>query len=107
MTFFFLFAENAGPAFEEFLKCIGDKVKLKGFEKYRAQLDNKSKFYNNKFRKNLIQLFNTLTLYLFNKYFNMLYFSIVKFVWTKFIICRNLFFLLGFTFAFWMFKISY
>ncbi|XP_071162566.1 signal-induced proliferation-associated 1-like protein 2 isoform X3 [Mytilus edulis] len=34
--------ENSSPAFEEFLKCIGHKIRLKGFEKYRAQLDNKS-----------------------------------------------------------------
>ncbi|KAK3584588.1 hypothetical protein CHS0354_040292 [Potamilus streckersoni] len=34
--------EIAGPAFEEFLNLIGQKVELKGFEKYRAQLDNKS-----------------------------------------------------------------
>lgn len=40
---FFFFAEHSGPAFEEFLSCIGQKVRLKGFEKYRAQLDNKSK----------------------------------------------------------------
>lgn len=34
--------EFAGPAFEEFLTCLGKKVRLKGFEKYRAGLDNKS-----------------------------------------------------------------
>ncbi|XP_078316233.1 signal-induced proliferation-associated 1-like protein 2 isoform X3 [Crassostrea virginica] len=34
--------EHSGPAFEEFLSCIGQKVRLKGFEKYRAQLDNKT-----------------------------------------------------------------
>lgn len=39
----FFFPEHSGPAFEEFLSCIGQKVRLKGFEKYRAQLDNKSK----------------------------------------------------------------
>lgn len=33
--------EFAGPAFEEFLTCLGQRVKLKGFEKYRAGLDNK------------------------------------------------------------------
>lgn len=41
----FFFSEHSGPAFEEFLSCIGQKVRLKGFEKYRAQLDNKSKQY--------------------------------------------------------------
>lgn len=43
MSPFFPLTENSGPAFEEFLSCIGQKVRLKGFEKYRAQLDNKSK----------------------------------------------------------------
>lgn len=35
--------ETAGPAFEEFLDLLGQRVRLKGFSKYRAQLDNKSK----------------------------------------------------------------
>lgn len=34
--------ETAGPALEEFLQLLGDKVRLKGFTKYRAQLDTKS-----------------------------------------------------------------
>ncbi|KAF7704152.1 signal-induced proliferation-associated 1-like protein 1 isoform X1 [Silurus meridionalis] len=34
--------ENAGPAFEEFLQLLGEKVRLKGFNKYRAQLDTKT-----------------------------------------------------------------
>ncbi|XP_075693522.1 signal-induced proliferation-associated protein 1 isoform X2 [Rhinoderma darwinii] len=34
--------ETAGPAFQEFLSLLGDEVKLKGFDKYRAQLDNKT-----------------------------------------------------------------
>lgn len=34
--------EEASPAFEEFLTCLGEKVRLKGFEKYRAGLDNKT-----------------------------------------------------------------
>jgi hypothetical protein len=36
--------EEAGPAFEEFLDLLGDKVCLKGFTKYAAQLDVKSKW---------------------------------------------------------------
>ena len=36
--------EHHGPAFEEFMEMIGEKVFLKGFEGYRAQLDNKSKY---------------------------------------------------------------
>ncbi|KAG8560879.1 hypothetical protein GDO81_015172 [Engystomops pustulosus] len=35
--------ESAGPAFEEFLQLLGERVRLKGFEKYRAQLDTKRK----------------------------------------------------------------
>uniref|UniRef100_A0A8C5MF94 Signal induced proliferation associated 1 like 2 n=1 Tax=Leptobrachium leishanense TaxID=445787 RepID=A0A8C5MF94_9ANUR len=34
--------EMAGPAFEEFLDLLGQRVRLKGFTKYRAQLDNKT-----------------------------------------------------------------
>nr|XP_054758544.1 signal-induced proliferation-associated 1-like protein 1 isoform X3 [Lytechinus pictus] len=34
--------EHASPAFDEFLECIGEKIRLKDFEKYRAQLDNKT-----------------------------------------------------------------
>ncbi|XP_069854240.1 signal-induced proliferation-associated 1-like protein 2 isoform X6 [Dipodomys merriami] len=34
--------ETAGPAFDEFLDLLGQRVRLKGFSKYRAQLDNKT-----------------------------------------------------------------
>jgi hypothetical protein len=34
--------ENGSPAFDEFLELIGERVKMKGFTKYRAQLDNKT-----------------------------------------------------------------
>ncbi|KAI1237856.1 hypothetical protein IHE44_0013946 [Lamprotornis superbus] len=34
--------ESAGPAFEEFLQLLGERVRLKGFDKYRAQLDTKT-----------------------------------------------------------------
>ncbi|KAI7813869.1 putative signal-induced proliferation-associated protein 1 [Triplophysa rosa] len=34
--------ESAGPAFDEFLDLLGDRVRLKGWEKYRAQLDTKT-----------------------------------------------------------------
>ncbi|KAH0814360.1 hypothetical protein GEV33_008432 [Tenebrio molitor] len=34
--------EEAGPAFVEFLETMGKKVRLKGFNKYKAGLDNKS-----------------------------------------------------------------
>lgn len=34
--------ESAGPALEEFLNLLGERVRLKGFAKYRAQLDTKS-----------------------------------------------------------------
>lgn len=34
--------EEAGAAFTQFLTLLGDVVRLKGFESYRAQLDTKS-----------------------------------------------------------------
>ncbi|KAG9344322.1 hypothetical protein JZ751_010991 [Albula glossodonta] len=34
--------ESAGPAFTQFLDLLGHRVRLKGFSKYRAQLDNKT-----------------------------------------------------------------
>uniref|UniRef100_A0A3P8XK87 Signal induced proliferation associated 1 like 1 n=1 Tax=Esox lucius TaxID=8010 RepID=A0A3P8XK87_ESOLU len=34
--------ETAGPALEEFLQLLGERVRLKGFTKYRAQLDTKT-----------------------------------------------------------------
>ncbi|KAI5627537.1 signal-induced proliferation-associated 1-like protein 1 [Silurus asotus] len=34
--------EAAGPALEEFLQLLGERVRLKGFNKYRAQLDTKT-----------------------------------------------------------------
>ncbi|KAK7790568.1 hypothetical protein R5R35_002024 [Gryllus longicercus] len=34
--------EDAGPAFREFLDSIGQRVRLKGFDKYKAGLDNKT-----------------------------------------------------------------
>lgn len=34
--------ETAGPALEEFLQLLGERVRLKGFSKYRAQLDTKT-----------------------------------------------------------------
>ena len=44
---YLFFAEHAGPALEEFLDCIGHRVRLQGFDKYRGGLDNKSKFIDN------------------------------------------------------------
>ena len=35
--------EDGGPAFNEFLELIGQRVRLKGFNKYKAGLCNKSK----------------------------------------------------------------
>lgn len=37
-----MFAECGSPAFMEFLELMGQRVRMKGFNKYRAQLDNKS-----------------------------------------------------------------
>ena len=36
--------EEGGAAFNEFLELIGQKVRLKGFNKYKAGLCNKSKW---------------------------------------------------------------
>uniref|UniRef100_A0A0A9ZCU3 Signal-induced proliferation-associated 1-like protein 2 n=1 Tax=Lygus hesperus TaxID=30085 RepID=A0A0A9ZCU3_LYGHE len=33
---------DAGPAFDEFLDSIGERVRLKGFDKYKAGLDNRT-----------------------------------------------------------------
>ena len=35
-------AECGSQAFDEFLDLLGERVRMKGFNKYRAQLDNKS-----------------------------------------------------------------
>ena len=35
--------EEGGPAFNEFLDLLGQRVRLKGFNKYKAGLCNKSK----------------------------------------------------------------
>lgn len=48
--------EGAGPALEEFLDLLGQRVRLKGFTKYRAQLDNKSKIKKHSVPKAYIQL---------------------------------------------------
>ena len=37
--------EEGGAAFNEFLELIGQKVRLKGFNKYKAGLCNKSKLF--------------------------------------------------------------
>ncbi|XP_051789569.1 signal-induced proliferation-associated 1-like protein 2 isoform X1 [Erpetoichthys calabaricus] len=34
--------ESADPLFEEFLDLLGERIRLKGFDKYRAQLDTKT-----------------------------------------------------------------
>ena len=39
-----LLLETGSPAFDEFLALLGQKVRMKGFTKYRAQLDHKGKY---------------------------------------------------------------
>lgn len=39
--------EEAGPAFTEFLETIGKKIRLNGFAKYKAGLDNKCNYQVN------------------------------------------------------------
>lgn len=34
--------EHSGPLFDEFLSCLGENVRLMGFDRYRGGLDNKS-----------------------------------------------------------------
>ena len=36
--------ESAGPAFSEFLEMLGQRVRLKDFDKYRGGLDKKSEW---------------------------------------------------------------
>lgn len=43
--------ESAGPAFDEFLDLLGERVRLKGWEKYRAQLDTKSEYNDGYIRR--------------------------------------------------------
>ena len=43
--FFVCFSETGSPAFDEFLALLGQKVRMKGFTKYRAQLDHKGEHY--------------------------------------------------------------
>ena len=38
--------EEGGPAFNEFLDLLGQRVRLKGFNKYKAGLCNKSESLN-------------------------------------------------------------
>ena len=40
----FFHLEFGSPAFDEFLALLGQKVRMKGFTKYRAQLDNKGEY---------------------------------------------------------------
>lgn len=42
--------QEAGAAFMQFLTLLGDVVRLKGFESYRAQLDTKSEAHRRDWR---------------------------------------------------------
>ncbi len=48
--------EDGGAAFNEFLEVIGQKVRLKGFEQYKAGLDNKSEFNKSHSRRWLAEI---------------------------------------------------
>lgn len=39
--FFFFFAEGGSPGFERFLETLGERIRLKGWDKYRGGLDVK------------------------------------------------------------------
>ena len=41
--FIIIVIATASPELDEFLDFIGERVRMKGFDDYRAQLDNKSK----------------------------------------------------------------
>ena len=40
--FIIIVIATASPELDEFLDFIGERVRMKGFDGYRAQLDNKS-----------------------------------------------------------------
>ena len=42
LSILFTAIATASPELDEFLDFIGDRVRMKGFDGYRAQLDNKS-----------------------------------------------------------------
>ena len=42
-SLFVIVIAMASPELDEFLDFIGERVRMKGFDGYRAQLDNKSK----------------------------------------------------------------
>ena len=54
--------EEGGPAFNEFLDLIGQRVRLKGFNKYKAGLCNKSKLFWSIFLSLCTFLFFSLSL---------------------------------------------
>lgn len=56
--------ENSGPAFSEFLEVLGQRVRLKNFDKYRGGLDKKSEF--NTFSSNLICSIKNVIFFLFS-----------------------------------------
>lgn len=43
--------EESGPALEEFLEMLGQRVRLKGFDRYKAGLDNKSELKSRVWRE--------------------------------------------------------
>lgn len=43
--------ESAGPAFSEFLEILGQRVRLKDFDKYRGGLDKKSESWEEVLRR--------------------------------------------------------
>ena len=48
--------EEGGPAFNEFLDLLGQRVRLRGFQKYKAGLCNKSEY--SVFRHPVLKLFH-------------------------------------------------
>lgn len=40
-----LFTEKGSPGFENFLEILGERIKLKNWDKYRGGLDVKGRYY--------------------------------------------------------------
>ena len=67
----FCLTEMSGPAFDEFLELIGKRVALKGFEGYRAQLDNRSKFETNRHVMHFVFVLEIILTLASNKYYSL------------------------------------
>lgn len=44
MIYYYYFLEDGSPEFDKFISLLGDKIRLKSWDKYRGGLDVKGKF---------------------------------------------------------------